>query len=110
MRAKRFRVVWTAVAIRDAEEILDFVQADSATAAGKLLGRLRKRAETLESFPLRGRRIPELEDLHLPQIRELLEAPYRLIYRVENREVSVLAVLDGRRHLEDLLLRRLLGS
>jgi plasmid stabilization system protein ParE len=34
--------------------------------------------------------------------------PYRLIYRVERDTVTVLAVFDGRRDLEDVLLDRLL--
>jgi toxin ParE1/3/4 len=34
--------------------------------------------------------------------------PYRIIYRVEKRTVSVLAVLDGRREIQDLLLERLI--
>ena len=34
--------------------------------------------------------------------------PYRIIYRIEEDTVTVLAVLDGRRDLEDLLLERLI--
>jgi hypothetical protein len=40
--------------------------------------------------------------------RELIVKPYRLIYRIEGEVVNVLAVFDGHRDLEDLLLERLL--
>ncbi len=42
--------------------------------------------------------------------RELLIEPYRLIYRIEGDTVTVLALFDGRRDLEDLLLERLVRS
>ena len=40
--------------------------------------------------------------------RELIVRPWRIIYRVSTKRVLVLAVLDGRRDLEGLLLSRLL--
>jgi len=42
--------------------------------------------------------------------RELVVKPYRLVYRIEGDTVTVLAVFDGRRDLEDLLLERLLRT
>ena len=46
--------------------------------------------------------------MQIRQYRELITTPYRLIYRVRSRDVLVLAVLDARRNLEDVLLDRLL--
>jgi toxin ParE1/3/4 len=42
--------------------------------------------------------------------RELVVRPYRLVYRVGSDAVVVLAVFDGRRDLEDVLLDRLVRS
>ena len=92
----------------DVEEILDFLRAESPAAAKRLLAHLRRLAGTLESLPLRGRLLPELEDIR--HFREVLHPPYRMIYRIDGQEITVLAVLDGRRRLEDLLLRRLLKA
>ena len=41
---------------------------------------------------------------------ELLIKPWRLIYRIDPKTVWVLALLDGRRQLDDLLLERFLRS
>jgi plasmid stabilization system protein ParE len=38
----------------------------------------------------------------------LVETPHRIVYRVAGSRVLVLAVLDARRSLEDVLLDRLL--
>jgi predicted metalloprotease len=40
-------------------------------------------------------------------LREVVERPYRIVYRITGRTVAVLGVLDGRRELEDVLLERL---
>ncbi len=51
--------------------------------------------------------VPELATFGLRTWRELLVSPYRLIYRSDEQSVHVLAVLDGRRELHELLLERL---
>jgi|SRR6185312_954990 len=105
-----FEVLWTDIAVRDLEEIVSYIALDSPANARRILVKLRTRAETLTSMPFRGRVVPELRDLALEHWREILPKPYRIIYRVSDSRVLVMAVLDGRRDVEDLLLRRLLRS
>ena len=66
-----------------------------------------KLAEGAKTKAARGRVVPELARLHIREYRELVVAPYRLVYRITPGEVLVLAVFDGRRNLEDALLDRL---
>jgi addiction module RelE/StbE family toxin len=108
MSRRTFRVQWADTAVRDLEELVSYVAADAPASAERLLDRLEQRARTLASSPSRGRVVPELAHFGLRNWRELLVKPYRIIYRIEERTVSVLAVLDGRRELEDLLLERLI--
>ncbi|RJO64388.1 MAG: type II toxin-antitoxin system RelE/ParE family toxin [Myxococcales bacterium] len=108
MNSPSFRVFWTETAIRDLEDLLAYIAADSPANARNVLGRLKDRAVALGSTPGRGRVVPELAQFGLSAWRELIVRPYRLIYRIESKTVYVLAVLDSRRDLEDLLLKRLL--
>ena len=101
------RVVWAEAAVRDLEEIIAFVAADSTSNARRLLDRMHAKAESLERSPLRGRIVPELLGFGMRTWRALVVRPYRLIYRVEARDVMVLAVFDSRRDLEDILFERL---
>lgn len=110
MREPSFRVLWTEAAVRDMEDIIAFIAADSPGNARALLARFRERAAALEGHPTRGRIVPELALSGFATWREVIVRPYRLIYRVEADRVFVLAVLDGRRDLEDLLFRRLVRS
>jgi addiction module RelE/StbE family toxin len=106
----RFQVRWAEEAVRDLEEIVSYVAADIPVNAKNLLAKLRSRAEALDATPLRGRVVPELARFGIRSWRELVVKPYRIIYRVAEKEVHVLAVFDGRRDLEDVLLERLVRS
>ena len=87
-----------------------FLALDSQQGAERVLRRIEARAATLESTPARGRVVPELSRFQMRTWRELMIRPYRLVYRIEGDAVTVLAVFDARRDLEDLLFERLLRS
>ena len=104
------RVLWTRTARHDLDAIVAYIAADSIENALSILDRLQERAESLTTAAERGRPVPELRSIGVHQYRELVERPWRIIYRVEPDSVMVLAVLDGRRDLESLLLDRLVRS
>ena len=52
--------------------------------------------------------MPELARHGLSTYREVVVAPWRLVYRVADSQVLILVVVDGRRNVEDVLLERLL--
>jgi len=110
MPSPRFRVQWAEVAVRDLEEIVAFIAMDSARDADRVLRRIETRAATLEANPSRGRLVPELARFGMRTWRELVVRPYRLVFRAEGDTVTVLAVFDARRELEDVLLDRLLRT
>jgi len=96
--------------VRDLEELVAYIAVDSPTNATRVLDRIERRAGSLESSPARGRVVPELAHFGMRTWRELVVRPYRLVYRIEGDTVTVLAVFDGRRDLEDVLLERLLRT
>ena len=100
----RGRVLWARSARRDLESIVAWLADRSPQAALSTLDRLEARAKSLQTLAGRGRIVPELGRLHIQQYRELVVPPYRIIYRVRGSKVLVLAVLDARRSLEDILL------
>lgn len=54
------------------------------------------RAEALADAPRFGAEVPEYGD---PDIREILEYPYRILYRVSGLDVQVLGVIHASRRL-----------
>ncbi len=107
-RPAKYRVLWTRTASGDLAEIIDFIAGDSPDRAPKILDGIESAAGKLDVMPLRGRVVPELAVFGIRNYRQIVYSPWRIIYRIAGREVFVLTVLDGRRHLEDLLLARLL--
>jgi toxin ParE1/3/4 len=108
MARRSFHVQWAEAAVRDLEELISYIAADSPLNAERILDKLEKRARTLKTAPTRGRVVPELAHSGIRSWRELIVKPYRIIYRIDEGSVNVLAVLDGRRELQDLLLERLI--
>jgi toxin ParE1/3/4 len=78
--------------------------------ADSLLEDILGAVETLESFPMRGSVPKELDALGIREFRQIFVSPYRLIYRVIGSVVYITVIADGRRDMQALLERRLLGS
>jgi len=103
-----FIVEWTRTATLDLEAIVNYIAEDDIGTAVSILSRLEEAAAALVRLPSRGRIVLELADYGIQTYRELVSSPWRIIYRIAGKKVIVLAVLDSRRNLEDLLLERLI--
>jgi len=107
----RYEVLITQGAERDLEEICDHIaEFDSAEKADYVLQRLLEVAERLAAFPERGPHPKELQALGIREYRQAYFKPYRLIYRVIGKRVLIYLIADGRRDMQTLLARRLLGA
>ena len=105
--AKPFHVLWTHTAQQDLTEIINYIAQDSVDEALAILHKLEAKAALLVTLPNRGRVVPELLHTGISQYRELISAPWRIVYRVENKQVLIMSVLDNRRDLQTVLLNRL---
>lgn len=100
---------FTADAKKDLFELYRYVCVnDSQTAADSLSGHLEKLCEQLCNFPARGHFPPELESIGVMTYREVHYKSYRVIYDSLNKMVTIHCIFDGRRDLQELLLRRIL--
>lgn len=97
---------WSQDAERDLEGIVDYIATESPLNALRVFDRLHEQARKLEAFPERGRRVPEIPADSEPRLRELVIAPWRLIYAVNADAVLVVAVVDCRRDIDAWLTQR----
>lgn len=78
---------WTRGALRNLQDLFDYIAADNPTRAASFARELKDKIERLDAFPGLGQPGP------LPGTRELvLRANYRVIYRVQADEVHVLRI------------------
>lgn len=104
----KYQVVWATIAEKDLREIIGYISVESPGNALKILKKFKEKASSLYTLPERGPIVPELQDQGISQYRELIISPWRLIYKVAEHEVYVLSVIDSRRNVEDILLKRLI--
>ena len=104
---KNYRVVLAPDFIADLFELYQYVAArDGKERARGLIGSLEQSARRLENFPDRGHALPELSPLGIYDVQEITNGPYRIIYRILEDAVHVLACIDGRRDVEQILIQR----
>jgi plasmid stabilization system protein ParE len=108
MSNRRRSVVWTEIAARDLERLAARLAEAAPLRAERILDRIISRAESLVTLSHRGRTPPELRPVADRTWLEVIEAPWRILYRVVETTVEIHAVLDGRRDLRDILLERML--
>jgi addiction module RelE/StbE family toxin len=94
--AKKKKILWTGPALNDLKDIRDYVSQDDPTAAKRLAEKIRNGVLRLADHPLSGRVVPELSGL---DYREVIVAPYRIVYAVKRDKVIIFRVWHGRREL-----------
>lgn len=106
-----FSVLLTDDAARDLEELYDYIdQHDVPGKADYVLEHIEKVFSSLSENPRRGVYPKELVSIGIKEYREIFFKPYRIIYRVVEKKVFVLLIVDGRRNMQELLQRRLLQA
>ena len=104
----KYKVKWAKSAEVDLLQIIEHIAKDAPKAARGCFKKISKEANRLKTLLEQGRYVPELEKQNLLIYRELLVKPWRIVYRIVEKNVYVLAVFDQRQNLEDILLKRLL--
>ncbi|MEA3224185.1 MAG: type II toxin-antitoxin system RelE/ParE family toxin [Thermodesulfobacteriota bacterium] len=90
------RVHWTDNALRHLLDIYEYISQNSPFYAERVVDRLTKRSEQIAGFPMSGHNVSEYP---AEDIREIIEKPYRIIYRIKPDQIDVLAVVHGVRLL-----------
>ena len=110
-RPVKFEVLLTDGAEQDLESIHDYIaEFDGAANANYVLDQMTEVVNSLSKFPERGSYPRELVALGIKEYRQMSFKPYRVIYRVAGRQVIIHLIADGRRDMQSLLTRRLLGA
>jgi toxin ParE1/3/4 len=87
-----FKVVWSAPALKDLEQISDFVSRDSFAYASAVVTKILDGVDRLEMFPEAGRRVPEFDR---DDTREILVYQWRVIYQPGKGRIDIVAIVHG---------------
>ena len=92
-------VEWSPEAIEDLESIAAYIARDSEFYARAVVSEILAVARNIGEFPLIGRMVPEIGN---EKIRERFVYSYRLVYRIEDVRILVVAVIHGRRLIQNI--------
>ena len=106
--ARKYQIKWAAPAREDINEIIDYISQTNINYAVKILKKMEDHVKQLDLFPERHRIVPELERYGYLLYREIIVDYWRIIYKIENNFVYIMLVIDSRRNLEDLILKKIL--
>lgn len=95
-------VEWSPEATEDLEAIAEYIARDSEFYARAVVTEILSVSRSIGEFPLIGRIVPEIGDDYT---RERFVYSYRLVYRVESVRVLIVAVIHGKRLLENIAER-----
>lgn len=90
------KIVWSPLAIDKASEIANYIARDKPSAAKKWIDTIFSKVEHLKTSPEIGGIVPEINNR---QFREILYGNYRIIYRIEKKQISILTVRHGKQIL-----------
>jgi len=90
------KIIWSPLAIDRASEIAEYIALDKPSAADKWITTVFLKVEQLASSPEIGRVVPEIGN---EQFRELIYGNYRIVYRIEKKQVSILTIRHGKQIL-----------
>jgi toxin ParE1/3/4 len=83
---------------------------DCVASADHVLDELMRTVASLSRSPERGSYPKDLMALGINEYRQPSFKPYRVIYRVVNRQVIIHLIADGRCNMQSVLARRLLSA
>jgi toxin ParE1/3/4 len=94
------RLIWSPRARQNLRAILDFLARDSPGNEGPVAERFFARVASLPDQPGQGRRVPEYEGSQ--ELREVFVHRWRIIYRVTEEKVAIIAIVHGARLLKNV--------
>ena len=81
-----YKVIWSPSARADLKDIVTFIAADNPEVGEKFGKALIGASKVLGRFEKKGRKVPEF---NLEEIREIIVSPYRVIYRLEEKNATL---------------------
>ena len=103
-------VIWTDNAQYDLELIIEYIKIDSISIAKEIFFAIKNECDQLYYMPTKKRIVPELQQIGITKYREILFKRWRIIFKIEELNISVLIVADSSRNLEDILFQRLIKA
>lgn len=93
-------IKWTKKALKDIDDIAEFISLDSYYYAKIQVKRFFDKVEILKYYPHIGRTVPEINN---PELRELILGNYRIIYKIISaNRIDIITIHHSKRLLKNI--------
>lgn len=86
------KIIWTQRGLDSLDSIAQFIARDSEYYASSFIKKILELVEILQFYPYLGRVVPEIRETN---IRELIYHNYRIVYKIDDKTISILLVLHA---------------
>lgn len=93
------RLNWSREAMEDLNSIGEYIAKDSIFYARSVVRKVFATAKQIPDAAELGRIVPEIDDQN---IRERFVYSYRLVYKIEDEQIIIVAVIHGKRLIENI--------
>jgi plasmid stabilization system protein ParE len=107
MPNSKYKVLWAPIAEQDLDNIILYIAEENPINASNTLDQIEEKSNNLIFHAHKGTIVPELKRFFIKSYLQIISKPWRIIYRISNNLVYVVAVIDSRRDLEEILLQRI---
>ena len=94
-----YRITWSPEAVEDLESIATYIARDTSYYARSVVSQILEVSRQIPKFPFIGRVVPEVGN---ENIRERFVYSYRLVYQLKQNNIMIVAIIHGKRLLEQL--------
>lgn len=94
-----YTIEWSPEAIEDLDSIAEYIARDSEFYAQAVISKILAVSRKISHQALIGRIVPEINN---EMIRERFIYSYRLIYMINKNTITIVAVIHGKRLLENV--------
>ncbi|PIX21729.1 MAG: type II toxin-antitoxin system RelE/ParE family toxin [Deltaproteobacteria bacterium CG_4_8_14_3_um_filter_45_9] len=94
------KIKWSPRAASNLEEICNYITKDSEYYSILFAKKITNIVKAIPQFPKSGRVVPEYRDENL---REKIYKNYRIVYRLKEEFIEIVAICHGAKPLDDLI-------
>ena len=104
-------IIWSKDAGDELAEIISFIKNNTGKmTAEKIYARIIKEVDKISENP-EGRRIaPILREFGINYIHQINISPWIVFYKVENKKMKIISIIDGRRNFEEILYKKIIDG
>jgi len=104
-----FKVMWSEDASLDLLDIVSYIKIQSGKGIAKeIYTRIKSKVDHIVDFPKAGILVPELVNIGVTDIYQIIVSPWKVYYKVIEDKILVLSVIDGRRNFEEILYKKII--